>query len=214
MNIIDSLKTSLWPQQIAAFLTIIGIPIFLLKFVFYKARHKIYFDAKETYHEVKLLDHPNQPQSFWLHLMVKNNGYELSKNTEAYLSEIWIRDNYYIKIEDFRAPVKLKWAHEEDIYPIDILPKEKRRLDICYICENEKILHLMSKGFPSGSIKNKLIPGDYVFIIKVVSENSLTPAEFYFKVEWDGTWRNIKGSKYVKSFSLYDGGPLKSFHLV
>lgn len=211
-NFLNFLKTSLWLQQLAAILTIIGIPIIVLKLIFYKAKHKIFFDPKETYHEVKLVDHAGQPQSFWLHLMVKNTGYEISKNTEAYLSEIWIKDKIGVfkKFEEFRSPVKLKWAHEADIYPIDILPKEKRRLDICYICQNENILYLMARSFPSGTVKNTLLAGDYLFFIKVISENSLTPATFIFNVVWDGHWRTLKGNRYINNFKIYKR-PIKSF---
>lgn len=209
---VNFFKTNPWFQQVAALLTIIGIPIFLLKLFFYKARHKVFFDPKETYHERKSIDHEGQPQSFWLHLMVKNKGYEMSKNAEAYLSEIWVRqkNGFYKKFEEFRSPVKLKWAHEADIYPIDILPKEKRRLDVCYICQNENILRLVAKGFPSGTIKNILAPNDYLFFLKVVSENSLTPALFVFNVIWDGQWRTLKGNKYMKNFKIYRK-PIKSF---
>ncbi len=207
------LENTNWFQQVAAILTIIGIPYAFLKLVFYKAKHKIFFDPKETYHERELVNHPKRLQSFWLHLMVKNKGYEISKNTEAYLSDIWIEvENKYQKLEGFNSPVKLKWAHEEDIYPINIFPKEKRRLDICYICETESILYLMVKGFPSGSIKNILEAGKYLFVIKVASENSLKPAEFIFQVFTDGSWRNLSGNKYIRSFKLYKK-PVKTFHV-
>lgn len=213
MGLINILEYTRWFQQIAAVLTIVGIPYAFLKLVIYKARHKIYFDARETYHEVKLVDYENQPQSFWLHLMVKNNGFEISKKAEAYVSEIWILENKrYKKLQGFNSPVKLKWAHEADIYPIDILPKEKRRLDICFICKNEEILHIMARGFPSGSIKNMLEPNAYLFVVKVVSDNSLMPAEFILQVTWDGEWRTLKGDKYVKSFRVYKN-PVKSFSI-
>lgn len=210
--LLNFLETSPWFQQLAAILIIIGIPIALLKLIIYKARHKIFFRPKETYQEVKLLDYPNKPQSLWLHLMVKNKGYEISKNAEAYLSEIWFKknDTSYKKLDIFRAPVKLKWAHEEDIYPIDILPRETRRLDICFICKNIKILYLEAKGFPSGTVKNTLIPADYLFIIKVASKNSLYPAKFILNVVWDGRWRTIRGDKYVKTFKIFKK-PVRSF---
>jgi len=213
-DFLNFLKTSPWFQQLAAILTIIGIPILLLKLIFYKAKHKIFFEPKETYYEVKLVDHQGQPQSFWLHLMVKNTGYEISKNAEAYLSEIWIKEKtgLFKKLEEFRAPVKLKWAHEADIYPIDILPKEERRLDVCYICQNENILYLMARGFPSGTLKNTLPVGDYLFFIKVVSENSLTPSTFIFNVTWNGQWRTLRGSEYIKNFRIYRN-PIKSFSI-
>ena len=86
----DFEKTN-WFQQIASILTIIAIPYAFLKLVVYKAKHKITFETKETYHEAKLIDYPSQPQSFWLHLMVENKGYEMSRNVEAYISEIWIK---------------------------------------------------------------------------------------------------------------------------
>jgi hypothetical protein len=211
-SFVNSLETSPLFQQVAAILTIIGIPIFILKLFVYKARHKIFFDPKETYHEVKIVNHNGQPQSFWLHLMVKNKGYEISKNAEAYLSEIWIKqeNNSYKKFEDFKSPVKLKWAHEASIYPIDILPKEKRRLDVCYICQNEKILYIMAEWFPSGTVKNKLLPGDYLFFITVVSDSALIPSNFVFNIVWDGQWRTLKGNKYVNNFKIYRK-PIKSF---
>lgn len=213
-DLLNFMETSPWFQQLAAILTIIGIPIFLLKLIFYKAKHKIYFDPEETYHEVKLVDYQNQPQSFWLHLMVENKGYEISKKAEPYLSEIWFKEKngFYKKLKEFKSPVKLKWAHEANIYPIDILPKEKRRLDVCYICQGENILHLMAEGFPSGTIKNALPAGDYLFFIKIISENSLTPATFIFNVICDGQWRTLKGNKYVKNFKIYND-PIKSFSI-
>jgi hypothetical protein len=213
-DFVNFLKTSPWFPQLAAILTIIGIPTLLLKLIFYKAKHKIFFDPKETYHEVKLVDHPGQPQSFWLHLMVENRGYEISKNAEAYLSEIWVKDktDLFKKLEEFRAPVKLKWAHEADIHPIDILPKEKRRLDVCYICQNENILYLMARGFPSGTLKNAIPIGNYLFFIKVVSENSLTPSTFIFNVTWNGQWKTLNGSEYIRNFRIYKA-PIKSFSI-
>lgn len=202
-----------WIQQVAGLLTIVAIPYILLRYVTYRAKHKISFIPEETYHEVKLIDHYNQPQSIWLQLMVKNRGLELSKNAEAYLAEIWENgDGEYKQIKEFRSPVKLKWSHESDIFPIDILPKNSRRLDVCYVCEGEHILYLMTKGFPSGSIKNELPPGKYVFVIKVVGENSLFPATFLFNVGWTGRWRELTGEKYVQGFRLC-GKPAKSFRL-
>jgi hypothetical protein len=214
MDIIIFLKTSPWIQQVAAILTIIGIPALFVKIFIYKAKHKILFEPGETYHEVKLVDRPGEPQSFWLHLMVKNTGFELSKNVTSYLFEIWFKDKgvSFKKFKEFRAPVKLKWAHEADIFPIDILPKEKRRLDVCYICQGEKMLYLMARTFPSGTVKNTLSPGDYIFVIKTTSDNSLSPAEFLFRVIWDGKWKTMNGSEYVKDFRLYNE-PVKSFHI-
>ena len=198
---------SLGFQQLAAILTVIGIPIIFFKLFFWRARHEIYFDPKETYHEVILVDRTNKPLSYWLQLMVKNNGYEISKNVEAYLPKILIKkDSKFQKLEEFRAPVKLKWSHEKGIFPIDILPKESRRLDICFICKSDPILYLMAESFPSGTIKNELPIGDYVFIIKVVSENSLTPATFNFHVVWNGRWKELKGDDeyQIKNFRIYN----------
>lgn len=209
----DFIKTleMLGVQQWAAILTIVGIPTIFFKILFYKAKHKISFEPKETYHEATLVDQPGTPQSFWIQLMVKNKGYEVSKNSEAYLSDVWLRENgRYKRVNEFRAPVKLKWSHEEDIFPINILPRERRRLDVCYICEGQDILHIMAKGFPSGTIKNTLKPADYLFIIKTISDNSLSPAEFILNVNWNGEWKNLKGQKYVKSFQIYEY-PVRSF---
>ena len=194
---LESLETTTWFQQGAAILTIIGIPIVIFRLVIYKARHKISFQPEETYHEVRLDDYPGRPQSYWLHVVVENTGYELSRNVEGYLSEIWIKQGgTYRRLEEFKAPVKLKWSHEADIHPIDILPKARRKLDVCYIVKNVNILYLMAKGFPSGTVKNMLDPGDYVFIIKIVSENSLIPKTFLLSVAWDGAWKTLKGSQY------------------
>jgi|GEM_PF-1067435 len=213
MDFIYFLENTRWFGQIAAIITIVALPYAFIKLFAYKAKHKIYFDPKETYHERKLCDHEGQPQSFWVHLMVKNKGFELSKKAEAYISEIWKKENNnYKKLSDFNSPIKLKWAHEAKIEPIDIFPREKRRLDVCYICQDQKNLYLVAYGFPSGSIKNIIGFGDYLFVIKVVSENSLTPAQFILRVEWDGEWRTITGGKYVKSFRLYKS-PVKSFSL-
>lgn len=210
-DILNSIKTTPWLQQIAAIVTIIGIPFVIIKLFFYKARHKIYFKPDETYDKVRLVDIPGAPWSIWLHLHVKNNGYEISKNAEGYLCEIWVKkSNNYQKLHEFKAPVKLKWAHEKDIQPIDILPKETRRLDICYIYENNNMLYIEAEGFPSGTIKNQIPPGDYLFVIKAVSENSLIPSEFIFNISWDGQWGTIKGKKYVRSFKIYQK-PLKPF---
>lgn len=213
MNFLNLLENTKWFGQIASILAIIGIPYAFIKLVAYRAKHKIYFEPKETYHEVKLIDYENQPQSFWLHLMVKNSGYEISKNAQAYISDVWVKkDNNYEELEGFNSPVKLKWAHEADIYPIDIFPKEKRRLDVCFICKGVKILHLMAKGFASGSIKNMLDPNEYLFVVRVASENGLIPAKFIFQVSWDGDWKTLSGGKYVKSFRLYKK-PVKSFSI-
>lgn len=204
-------ETTPWIQQIAALFTIFAIPYVLIRYFTYRAKHKISFIPAETYHEVKLINHYNQPQSLWLQLMVKNRGLELSKKVEAYLSEIWKKDKGgYARIREFRAPVKLKWAHEADIFPIDILPKESRRLDVCYVCEGENVLYLMAKGFPSGSIKNELPQGNYVFVITVVADNSLFPSSFLFEVEWSGQWKDLVGKKYVESFRMTKS-PAKSF---
>lgn len=203
-----------WLQQIAALLTIVAIPYVFIKLVIYKARHKVSFQSEETYQEVTLLDHPLKPQSLWLQLMVKNKGFEISKRAEAYLAEIWKKEagKTFIKVRDFRAPVKLKWSHEGKIEPIDILPRHSRRLDVCYICSGEQILRLMAEAFPSGTIKNELGIGEYVFEIVVVSENSLRPAKFLFNVQWDGHWKQIVGRNYLKNFTL-GGKPIRSFTL-
>lgn len=208
---IDFWRSIPW-QQVAAVLTVIGIPYAFVRLVVYKARHKISFLPEETYHEVTLLDHPRRPLSYWLQLMVRNKGFEMSKNAEAYISEIWIKDpnTSFQKVEDFRAPVKLKWSHEDTISPVDILPRHSRRLDVCFICNGERILHLMSKGFPSGTIKNELDPGEYIFEIVVISANSLRPVRFLFSVKWDGKWKTIKGRSHVANFKLA-GTPTRSF---
>jgi hypothetical protein len=214
MNFVYFFENTKWFGQIASIITILTLPCVFVKLIIYKAKHKIYFDPKETYHERQLSNCEGQPQSVWLHLMVKNKGFELSKKAEAYISEIWEKENNnYKKLSDFNSPVKLKWAHEAKIEPVDIFPREKRRLDVCYICQNQKKLHLAAYGgFPSGSIKNIIDFGDYLFVIKVVSENSLTPAQFILRVEWDGEWKTITGEKYVKSFRSYKN-PVKSFSL-
>jgi len=210
--VLASIKSTVLFQQIAALLTIIGIPYALLRFAIYKAKLKTYFKEKETYHEVKALDHYNQPQSIWLHLMVKNKGFELAKKTEAYLSQVWIKDkdDNYKKLEGFRSPIKLKWSHEADWSPVDILPRHARRLDICYICQGEAILYLVTNEHPSGTIQRRLAPDQYVFDIVIVSDNSFKPSRFLFQVGWDGEWKTIKGRPYVKSFK-YAKTPAKSF---
>jgi len=70
----------------------------------------------------------------------------------------------------------------------------------------------MTQGFPSGSIKNAIEPNDYLFLVKVVGENSLTPVEFIFQVSWNGEWKTLSGNKYVKSFKIYKK-PVKSFSI-
>ncbi len=211
---LDFWKSTPLLQQLAALLTIVAIPYAFLRLVVYKVRHYISFQPEETYQEVTLLDHPSTPQSLWLQLMVKNKGFEISKRAEVYLVEIWQKepDKTINKVKDFRAPVKLKWSHEGKIEPIDILPKHSRRLDVCYICNGEQVLRLMSEGFPSGTIKNELGIGEYVFKIIAVSENSLRPAIFLFNVQWSGKWNEIIGKNYVKSFTL-GSNPIKSFNL-
>lgn len=209
---LDLWKSTPWLQQIASLFTIIAIPYAFFRYVFYKTKLKISFQPKETYHEVILISHPKQPQSFWLQLMIKNNGFEVAKKSEAYLSQIWRKEqkNNYKKLEEFRAPVKLKWAHEAQIFPIDILPKSIRRLDVCYICQGEQILYLMTEGFAGGTIKNQISYGSYVFEIIALSENGIKPSRFLFEVTWDGQWRTLLGDSYVKSFKLARY-PTKSF---
>src|SRR3989344_8298580 len=99
---LDFWKITPWLEQIVALFTIIAIPYALIRYIFYKTRLKISFQPKETYHEVKLVDQHNQPQSLWLQLMVKNNGFEVAKRTEAYLCQIWEKDskNLYRKLEE------------------------------------------------------------------------------------------------------------------
>lgn len=205
-SILHTLESLTWLEALAAFLTIVGIPYaitYTLIRLAYKAKHKIYFIPSETYHEAQLVDRPNNPQSLWLQVMVKNKGFEISRDAEVYMSEIWKNESgHFQKIDEFRAPTKLKWSHEADIFPIDILPRSSRRLDVCFICEGEAILYLMTKGFPSGSIKNALGPGHYIFVLNAVSQNGLLPASFLFEVKWDGEWKNITGDSFVKSFRL------------
>ena len=136
----------------------------------------------------------------------------MSKNAEAYISQIWKKDKFgsFVKVEKFRAPVKLKWSHEAAIFPIDILPRNSRRLDVCFMCQGENILHLMSEGFPSGTIKNELEFGKYVFEIVVVSQNSLRPARFLFSINCDEEWKNLKGASYIRSF-IITKKPARSF---
>ncbi|MBI2086654.1 MAG: hypothetical protein HYT69_00540 [Candidatus Zambryskibacteria bacterium] len=196
---------------LASLLTLIAIPYAFLQWMLYKSKHKVVFVPSETYYEVTLVDHPNKPQSLWLHLMVKNRGFEVSRNAEAYITKIWEKEgSKFNALASFRSPVKLKWAHEPSIAPIDILPKHSRRLDVCYICDNEEILHLMAEGYPSGTIRNALPVGNYLFEIVIVSKNALRPTRFLFLVEWDGKWENFRGKSYVRSFRLTKS-PAKSF---
>lgn len=213
---VDLWNSLSWLQTISASLTIIAIPYAILYSIlrlFYKVRHKTAFIISETYHQVVLVDHPGQPQSFWVQVMVKNLGFEVSRGAETYLSEIWKEEKgRFSTLKDFKAPVKLKWSHEADIYPIDILPRESRRLDVCFTCEGEQTLYLMAKGFPSGSIKNTLDVGNYIFILTTVSQNAIFPERFLLSVKWDGAWRSLEAQGFVKSFRC-SPPPTKSFRL-
>jgi hypothetical protein len=188
-------------KLLSPFLTVISWLLSLLKLT----RHEILFQPKETYHHVRITNRHGEPQSIWLHLMVKNKGYVISRDAEASLTEIWkIKEGFSIKkLDEFKAPVKLKWAHEKYIQPIDILPNKSRRLDVCYIYENGKLMHLEAESFPSGTIKNELPPDNYVFLISVISKNCLRPAKFYFNVSWDGRWGTLKGKDYNSIFKDY-----------
>jgi hypothetical protein len=198
-------------QQLESLVVIFGVPAALIGWFFNRLELK--FVPKETYHEV--LEVGRQKMSLWLHLVCKNNGWAEAKQTSGFLTKVYNLDsetNNYILDESFRSQIILKWAHEDNYNPYNILPRNKRRLDVCYIYEDdESDLFFSTPYYPSGTAR-KLNPGRFLLEIVVTGENVKIPAQYLLGVFWDGKWKGLKGERLsLKSFKIYRSLPIKSF---
>lgn len=203
-------------EAVQAVLVTLGIPLAIVKWLFFRPRLKLRFVPKETYHE-RLV--PTGQQTYWLHLMCFNTGFVEAKKAQGYVTRVFeyvSSTGACVEKEGFLNRINLKWAHEsiEEDFPKDILPRENKRLDICYIYQNCSELYFSSKLFPRGS-QQILDPGKYVFEIVVSGENVDRPAKFHLGVSWDGTWKGLVFYKpELRDLRLYKASPaIKSFKL-
>ena len=203
-TIFTFLKDATWLQQVEAMFVIAGLPILIVKWFFSQPKLKLKFDSKETYLEA--LEVGRGKNSLWLHLICSNNGFVEAKRTNGFLIKVYNFDpekHCYKENNDFKSQIILKWAHEENHDPRNILPRNKRRLDVCFIYEGDSQLYFATKYYPSGTAKT-LPPGQYLLDIVVTGDNISYPTRYKLPVLWDGTWRGLKVFRPpIKSFKLY-----------
>lgn len=192
--------------------TIFGISVLgffgkLIKFIFFRPHLKLRFIPEETYHE--RLEVGRQKQSLWMHLMCFNNGFIEARNLKGYITKIYEFNESTASCtrnNNFLNQIGLKWAHENDYLPKNILRRSNKRLDVCFIYEDLPTLYFSTKYYPSGT-QLALAPGSYVFEIVVMGSNT-APAKYYLHVEWQGTWKNLKQAKpLLKNFKVYKDSP-------
>lgn len=211
----EFLETAIWLQQLEALFIIVGIPISLFKLFF--PRLRVYFDPKETYHEVSLVNYDGTPQqgnpiSFWIHAMVKNKAFGESKKAVVYLQEVWeLVGKSYKPLNNFNVALVLKWSHEKYVVPKNILPRAKRRVDMGHIQNNSSIFVIETEHFPSGTIRD-LGLGHYLFVLVATADNTIFPSREILKVTWNGIYKNLECNYFVHSFRRYTQ-PVKSFRL-
>lgn len=156
-----------------------------------KAKLKIYYDKKETYHNLPILNINPVKNGMFLHVMVKNERKLLAKNCYAELIDVHeFKDEKYFKVKTFTAPVILKWAHEDFNKKLDIDNDIPRRLDICHIIDDFNYFLFMTSGGPRG-IQTKFLSGKYKIKVRVKGDNTdFSYGEF--SIDFDGNWKNIK----------------------
>jgi len=194
-TIFNFLKEATWLQQIESLFVIAGLPALFIKWFFYRPRLKLKFDPKETYHEV--FEVGRKKNSLWLHLMCENNGFVEAKAVNGFLTKVYNFDTEkcsYKENHEFRSQIILKWAHEDDFSPRNILPRDKRRLDVCFIYEDDSQLYFSTKYYPSGTAKT-LPPGKYLLEIVVTGDNINHPAKYKLCILWSGEWKGLKECK-------------------
>lgn len=202
-------------QKAEAVLVILGIPLAVIKWIFFRPRLALKFIPSETYHNIITV--PQNKRSLWLHLMCFNNGFVEAKDAKAYITKVYEFNKATrecIENKNFRSQIALKWAHEPDYLPKNILPRSKRRLDVCYALANDTTLLFSTEYYPSGS-QRALPPGNYIFEVIVTGSNVDWPARYYFHVDWDGIWEHLKFHKVeLKDFKIYKASPaIQSFKL-
>jgi len=200
LNIIKAWFTNnaYWLQFVEAIVVIVGLPIVFFRWLFYKPRVKLYFDPRETYYQLPAVDLGKD--SFWLHLMVKNKSlFTDIKNAQGFISSVWeIRNNKKGMLPLFRSQIKLRWAHEIDNKPKDIIGRRKRRLDICYALEGDKTLYLATKLYPSGT-QRTLPPGEYIFLVNLTTENLSRSVKYFLRVSWNGKYTELRATTYKRN---------------
>lgn len=190
-----------WLQAVEAIVVIAGLPIIFFRWLFalpYKPRVKLYFDPRETYYQLPAIDLGKD--SFWLHLMVKNKSlFTDIKNAQGFISSVWeIRNNKKGMLPLFRSQIKLRWAHEIDNKPKDIIGGRKRRLDICYALEGDKTLYLATTLYPSGT-QRTVSPGEYIFLVNLTAENLSRSVNYLLRVSWNGKYTELRATPYKKN---------------
>ena len=188
-------------DAISAIIVIIGLPVIFIKWLIsipYKVAIKIYFDPKETYHQ--LPEMRSRKDSFWLHLIVKNkSSFTDIKNAQGFVSSVWgLQDNKKYIYTSFRSQIKLKWAHENDFGPRDIIRGHKRRLDVCFALENDENIYFATEFYPSGT-QRFLPPGEYIFLINITAENLPHSESYLLQVTWNGKYTDLRAKPYRKN---------------
>jgi len=193
--IFNFLKDATWLQQVESLFVIAGLPTLVIKWIFYRPRLKLKFDPKETYHEA--FEVGRKKNSLWLHLMCENNGFVEAKAVNGFLTKVYNFDperHCYKENNEFRSQLILKWAHEDDFSPRNILPRDKRRLDVCFIYQDDSQLYFSTKYYPSGTAKT-LPRGKYKLEVIVTGDNINHPAKYNMCILWNGMWKGIKECK-------------------
>ncbi len=190
-----------WLQAVSAIVVIGGLPVIFIGWIIsilYKVGVKIYFDPKETYHQLPEVN--SGRDSFWLHVMVKNkSSFTDIKNAQGFVSSVWgIQNGKKYIYSSFRSQIKLKWAHEKDFNPKDIIKRYKKRLDVCFALDGDKNLYFSTEYYPSGT-QRFLPPGEYVFLINLTADNLPHSKSYLLHVFWNGEYTKLKAEPYKKN---------------
>lgn len=156
-----------------------------------KAVLKMYYDKKETYHNVPIANITPVKNGLFLHTMVKNEKNILGKNCYGELVEVQeYRNGVFSKVPTFTAPVILKWAHEDFGKKLDIDKDVPRRLDVCHTIDGFDYFLFMTAGGPRG-IQTQFPKGKYKIKVRVKGDNTDFSYGEYL-IDFDGTWNKIK----------------------
>lgn len=186
-------------QTISAIVIIMGLPAIFFRWI-RKPKVKLYFDPKETYHNVFAVD--IKKYTLWIHIMVKNKSLTDIRNAQGFVSAVWeIKDGEKHILPLFRNQIKVHWAHENDYNPKDIIRRNKKRLDVCYSVDGDKILYLATQHHPSGT-QMSLNTGEYILLMNLTAEN-ISSKSYLLRVIWNGNYTELKAFPYKRNLKEF-----------
>lgn len=190
---------------LASILSLVTAAWAIMRF-FIRPKLHIQFLAEETFHVRK---HSKDQRSIWLHVMVRNESrYRTAGNSRGYLQRVVRVDEVGTEhpVKEYNQKLPLQWAHLASKTSFDIEPKDRARLDVIYIVEDDPRLHVAtSSAKPTGTVKAVGV-GTYILDIVCYADNA-RKGFIRLRISFDGrfewpiveTWHKRKGWVEVKA---------------